>query len=543
HQEYLLSHPSVLSATFSLFRFLEHNPTETQALIETGVLPWWTLPDISITFWRPVSAVTHWLDYRLWPHAPALMHMHSVIWFGLLVGVVSLFYRQLLINQLSAALVATLLYGLDEAHGFPVAWLANRNAILATFFGVLTILVYDKWRRDAWQAGAWLTPLFLGIGLLSAEAAIAALGYLLAHALFLDSSPWRSRLTALIPATLVVLGWRIIYWLLGYGTWGSAYADPLIEPWRYIQLAIERAPILLLGQFTFIPAELYNFMPWPNTLILWSVTVFALLWLGWVLSPLLRQSPLARFFASGMLLSIMPSLVILPMNRLLFFAGLGGMGLIALFLQQEKNRPQEVLAKFLIVTHFLIAPISLLFMAASPNFIGDLKTGVATLPDNPEFSNRTMVVIAAPSAFYPAFIPYLREHNLEPSPPRIRLLASTTYPVEVTRVDDRTLLVQPVAGYFLGFDSAFRGDGHPFALQEMVPLSDMRAEIMAVTADGRPSQVMFHFAYPLESEKFSWFYWQDGAYKPFVVPDTKETVKVSPFSFYNALRQWVTREV
>lgn len=45
-----------------------------------GLLPWWTPDSLKIGLWRPVTAFTHWLDYRLYPDSPALMHarLHPV---------------------------------------------------------------------------------------------------------------------------------------------------------------------------------------------------------------------------------------------------------------------------------------------------------------------------------------------------------------------------------------------------------------------------------------------------------------------------------
>jgi hypothetical protein len=30
--------------------------------------PWWTPNDFKVSFWRPVTALTHGLDYVLWPN-------------------------------------------------------------------------------------------------------------------------------------------------------------------------------------------------------------------------------------------------------------------------------------------------------------------------------------------------------------------------------------------------------------------------------------------------------------------------------------------
>ena len=77
-----------LQSNFDLFRFMataEHNSYPT----DRGLLPWWTDTSIKGGFWRPVTSMTHLLDYTLWPESPALMHAQSVIWYALLCATIT----------------------------------------------------------------------------------------------------------------------------------------------------------------------------------------------------------------------------------------------------------------------------------------------------------------------------------------------------------------------------------------------------------------------------------------------------------------------
>ena len=85
-------------------------------------------------------------------------------------------------------LMAALLWAIDDAHGTPVGFLANRSTILATLFGVLTLLAHDRLRRDGWRMGIVIGPLLLVLSLLSKEAGIATVGYLAAYSIFIDNS-------------------------------------------------------------------------------------------------------------------------------------------------------------------------------------------------------------------------------------------------------------------------------------------------------------------------------------------------------------------
>jgi len=61
-----------------------------------GVLPWWTPNTFRACLWRPVTAFTHWLDYRLFPDSPMLMHAHNIAWFAAMVFLVTVVYRKLM---------------------------------------------------------------------------------------------------------------------------------------------------------------------------------------------------------------------------------------------------------------------------------------------------------------------------------------------------------------------------------------------------------------------------------------------------------------
>src|SRR5262245_30845303 len=54
------------------------SPDQNPALFADGMLAWWSDPQFKLAFFRPLSALSHVLDYALWPDAPALMHAHNL---------------------------------------------------------------------------------------------------------------------------------------------------------------------------------------------------------------------------------------------------------------------------------------------------------------------------------------------------------------------------------------------------------------------------------------------------------------------------------
>jgi len=178
-----------------LFVFVDGDPAEVWRLIDAGILPWWSDPELRLSFYRPLAGLTHALDYRLWPDSPFWAHLHSVFWYVCLIVPLLALYRRILPTAAVAGLAA-LLYAIDDNLTFPVLWIANRNAVISVFFGVVTLLVYDRWRRGGWKPGAVLAPLTLLGAVLANEGGVALGGYLVAYALFLDPAPPRHRIVA-----------------------------------------------------------------------------------------------------------------------------------------------------------------------------------------------------------------------------------------------------------------------------------------------------------------------------------------------------------
>ena len=54
--------------------------TTNRLLVDLGAMPWWVHPEIKISFFRPLTGLTHWFDYEFYPETPFLMHLQNLIW-------------------------------------------------------------------------------------------------------------------------------------------------------------------------------------------------------------------------------------------------------------------------------------------------------------------------------------------------------------------------------------------------------------------------------------------------------------------------------
>jgi hypothetical protein len=521
----------VIHSPADMFKFFDGDPARTRKLMDLGVIPWWTCLSIKGAFWRPLTVLTHRLDYCLWPASAFLMHAQSILWYGAVVAAVACLYRRFL-GAAWVAGAATFLYAIDDAHGMPVGFLANRNALLATVFGVLAVLAHDRWRRDGWRVGAWAGPALLGLSLLSAEAGVATCAYLAAYALIIDRGSWRARCASLVSYFGVVVAWRILWMRLGYGVLNAGYyVDPVSDSGRFVVSVLRNAPVLLLGQWALPPSDLFMLLGPVGATLLWLGAVLFVSICVIALFPLLRQDRTARFWAIGMALSLVPVCAAFPMDRLLFFVGVGAMGLLASFLglafggdRQPLGRLSRrfvvSLAWIFIGIHCVIAPIALPFRAAYPlgpqEFIDQFQVQG---PLDRSVEKQDVVIVNAPSEVLAGYLPIVSALNGWPVPRHTRVLAPALYSVSISRQDAYTLVVRPEDSFLSSVGSRLlRDENHPMSPGERVELTGLSVEVTAVTADGRPAEARFWFAVPLEDPSLRWLQWKAGVFVPFVPP-------------------------
>ncbi len=523
---------------FDLFAFCDGDEERMQTLKNEGVLPWWTNVGLKAAFWRPVTSLTHWVDYRHWPEWPVLMHVHSVLWYGAMVFAVGMLYRSVL-GMTWVAGLAMLLYAVDDAHGMPVGFLANRNSLLATFFGTMSVVCHIKWRGSGWRIGAILAPVLFGVALLSAEAGVGALAYYIAYALILDGAGWRRGLAKLWPYVVVLVAWRIAWQLLGYGisTGTGFYVDPIREPWGFLEAVLTRGPILLFGHWLG-GSDVSIMLDVRGLAIFWGVAVVLSVVIFSVMIGVIRQRATARFWLVGMFMALIPICSAVANDRMLVFVGIGGMGLIAEFAAWAgKHRPYlfgfkrkalVVVCGGLLFVHVALAPAALAWRSA--NAVGPKAMMAAiqvSIPDESQVDQQELVVVNTPLVLPIGCLSVERALAGKPVPQRVRLLGPSAADLTLTRTNRRTLRVRPKGGYLTApFDRLFRGTHAPFLLGALVNLDGVEVEISELTEDGRPAVATFRFAEPLDAESYQWVVWRGGMYVPFEVPGVGQTVQV-----------------
>jgi len=525
--------------THRMFDFLSGEPEEVLTFKDLGVLPWWAADRLGIRFWRPISSFTHVIDYTLWPDSGVLMHVHNLAWLACLLAWIAILYRRLIAVPLVAGLAA-LLYALDDAHGMPVAFLANRNALVAASFGVLSLWSHDRFRRDGWKPGAVLSPLAFSAALLAGESGIGIAPYLFGYALFMEPKSGVPRIVSILPHAVIGIVWLAAYKAGGYGTSGSEfYLDPIGQPAAWFPQFLIRAPLLLLGQWFLPPSSLAFAWTPAQTLGVAVFGVLFLLLLSLLLRPILREDPTARFFAIGMLLAVVPITAGFPHDRLLFFVGIGGMALLAMLLVRLFDRKVStgmgrLFGWALIVVHVVIAaPLQLAMSTSISSQEPIYANPPRSLPDDPRLEAQRLVIVNAPNTFYGQYTLIVRRFDSKPAPRSILMLAPGTSSFTLERSSEHALSIEAKDGW-LGspFDNVYRDSIERFPNNYQVRLSDVEIRVVALTEDGRPKRAHFTFERELEDDSLRWVRYEDGRYVPFEPPAVGKTAVIEgvPFS-------------
>ncbi len=528
------------------------------AVVDAGVLPWWTPEGANLRLWRPLASLSHWVDWRALKAPVWAMHLENLLWYAALVVIVGALYRRLLTPSavegaegagLGAGIrawpawvagMAGLFYAIDDAHGVAAGWIANRNAVMAAVFGFGALLAYERWRREAWRPGLAWALAGLSAALLSAEVAISILGYMAAHALFMDRGSRRSRLVALAPFVGLGVVWQVVYRGLGYGNRGSGlFLDPIDAPLGFAVEAPSRASALVFGQWGWVPSDLWVAVPEGegHLAVMVGAAVFGALILG-ACRPLLARDSAARFFMVGSLLSMAPICATFPMDRLLLFVGFGAMGTIAQVIGAAAEPPvwmepgprwrrrARTLGISWVIIHGGLAPLLLPLRTMTPELLAPSFERLSeALPDDIE--GKELVVVSAPDFWSAGLTPVVRRSQGRPSPERVRVLSAGLEGLIVERVAVDAVALRRAEGVFSDpMARLFQGERRGGRAGESVSLSGVVIEVEAVNEASRPSSVVYRFEGALEGEGRVWVIWRGGGYARFELPGVGERVEV-----------------
>ncbi len=537
-----------LGSSFDVFVFGNGNTEEMQPYIEKGPFPWFMDLEFKAHFFRPLSSILMALDYTLFGHYAPAFHAHSILWYSLLCLAAMLILRRSLPPAIGV--LALFLFVLDESHIIPAAWWSNRNAVIAVALGFLGVAAHLRWREDNWRPGLLLSLAGYTGGLMASESALGPLAYVLAYEIFGARDSMGIRFRAVLPASLLAVGYYAFYRLNGYGVTNSElYLDPGTNLTGYLAAAPGRFLMHMGGQFFMIPSDVTLLLPAlePVFIVLglgaFIIIGFALheLWLGFEE----RERRALRWLIPGALIATLPSLVAIVNARVLLAPSLGGGAVIAVMVVHawrmkdtknvaaHKRRLLRGLMWMFIVMHLgfsaLLWPVQ---VAGIRLLMGHLNAIMRTIDmDEGHIAESQVLVVNAPDPYTGVYPVMLRYFDGLPQAGAWWLLSMAPFTHRLTRTGDVELELEIVDGQ-LGItpiEKLFRSADRPLRPGDRHDLNGLIITVLE-TGNSGPSRLRLEFAEPPENDRYQILVFRDGGYHRILPPDMGETIHL-PYAF------------
>lgn len=501
---------------FNLFSFSNGDPERFAQMQQLGLLPWWTVSDFKYLFFRPLSELSHYIDFRLWPQSSIMMHVHNLLWFFAALWILRALYQKWFDTKYGFAALALLLFAFDASHGVTVSWIANRNALIAAVFSLLALMFFMRWREQDKNAHFVLAMVFYSLGLLSAEIALSISAYFFAYILFLDRKSLASGLMALMPFALLSVLWLLFYKYHGFGASGvpSFYLDPFANPYLFLQELTERLPAMMMSEWGLIPAELGQDPAISKGVLIQAQIALALLLLLWV--PLMKQDRLLRFFVLASIVSALPVCSALPQDRNLFFIGFAGSGAVARYCQlvwankadwpRFRRMLHQSAVVVLLVLHLVLATLLLPVMTYAPAIFN--ASAIAAVKDAPSLEGKHVFFLNTPMPTSGYFTPmrYYFKKDLPESAQAMSFAIDSHWEL----VDERHLYLHIPKGLTTGEGRLVR-DVRRSPFEESQAFSLPEVDITPVQFEGAEvTKVLLSFKQPLTSDQYVFVTWNKG---------------------------------
>jgi hypothetical protein len=559
-------------APLDLYRFVPVDRADTAEFVTSGLLPWWSAPDLTIGFWRPLASGLLSLEHLAWGRAALPRHVHSVLWLVVLLGAGAAILRRQLPRGLG--LLALLLLAVDDSRAMSVAWIAGRQALIATALVWLGLAAHLRAREGAgWRPGRWLAPVACGLGLLAGETALPALAYVFAFELCERRPGWWR---ALLPYGLLVLAYAAAQAGAHAGTVGSGgYLDPRAEPAAFLMALPGRLLVMLANLAVGLPGELLTLAPRSGPAVM-AVGLACLAggivwgrkaWAG--LAPGTADVPddptearrALRWLALGAALALVPAAAGLPGERLLLPASLGAAAVLAALLRDGWRRYTQLRAggpttagtraarialfaglALVGLPNLVLAPLLAVAKIASLHAMAARTRQIAATADLEDDQRFDAVVLHAED-LQVGYLPLIRRFDssataddlrdglfaaiagaADPRGPwgpirsyRVLSMAATDHVLR--RPDPHTLELETPHGTLLdgAWATLFRAPTRLLPAGSVLPLWGLEVEVLA-DRGGLPTRVAFHFEKRLDDPELRFLAWQDGAFRRFALP-------------------------
>ena len=497
-----------------LYDFIDDsNRTE---LLDMGVFPWWTDPKLVVRFFRPLSSALLWADHWVFGRAPLLFHLHSLLWWAAACLAAHTLFRRSFSPRV--ALLATSAFALSPCHVLPLAWIANREALVSIALGAFALAAYSRWREKGRPLDGLLSFGLFGLAMAAGEYSLCFTGYVLAIEAVRRDGLLRRALgvaTFALPAAAYVAA----HGLLGYGARGGGlYHDPVHDFGAYVQGAPRRLAVLLTS------AWLGTDDAWWAQAPAWALGLLLAATAGLLAVPVTRairglsaaERPRAVWMLVGALVSLGPVLAVEPSRRLLGVSALGVSAIAALvmdrawFPAEPGTQPRRGAAEYSSLAAlalgfvFLVrGPIDTVAMSRAVAISGSIVRDRMTSVRDRIGQSDTVVALRANAPSALLFSPFTIDRA---TPVRWRLLTYASGRSLLLRTGERSieLVASPHPLFPVGPKELFRNYNQSLRPGDVVSIADMRVTILQVDEAGLPRRIRFEFDRDLDDPSMLW---------------------------------------
>jgi protein O-mannosyl-transferase len=331
-------------------------------------------PQYALGYYRPLSVLSHWLDWQIWRENAFGHHLTNLI---IHLSVVLLLYfllRELFGNE-ALSFFASLIFALHPSHVGTVTFISGRVDALATFFSLLSLFVFM--RKKA------LAPVSYFAALLFKEISVTTPVLIFWKE---KERSWRSAFLWMVPFAAVLVIILIIRWrVLGN----------VIQPRPELSLHnVNQALLLIPAYLRFLvlpPFQLYLEPQVRNLPVLWNLLSLLIFVTGMIL---LRNRPISSW-STIWLVTLIPVLGLIRIEttldeRFLYLPSVSFCLLAAAWLLkylQHRNKMQTVSHKHMLITGIIVSLIYAPFLLVRQTYWkNDLSLWLSAAETDPNSS-------------------------------------------------------------------------------------------------------------------------------------------------------------
>jgi len=529
--EHPLEHPTL--RPWSLFDF-GGVPATGREHDASNLLPWWTSPDWKTRFFRPITSVTHALDFASYGREAVLHHATSFALYAVLLLLLHALYLGAGLSR-SVALWALAVFAFEDGSFLPVCWLANRSTLIEAVFAVAAVLHLMRGLPSP-SLGRIVVALGLALAAcLSKESGVvtfAALAMQLAIAARAtrDGAARRRLSTFAAVAALLGVAYVAAYVAIGYGTRSLFYLTPWSHPVEFAGRAL--VMIVLGAQGALGPFSVDTAMYFPALFVPWIAIALC------VATPVAiaiyraeRGLPQGLFFAAWSFLAVLPQAGTMPSDRLLFIPMIGLAPWIGAFARRALTPApwrRRWLPALVALGALPASGLSSFGRCAWFAPIIDKINRAATSAEVPRdgtrcdaliFQTGSMLSMLAPDPMWISLtgIEAVRFHPIQAARAALRITTESARAFEVESLD-RPLLGTP-------FEEVFLSSRAPPPVGTLRHGRGFEVEIRRVDEHGlRAIRVVLDE--PIASARWRFLTWRDGAFRAFSLPEIGATLEL-----------------